>query len=688
MGIVLLGLEAFSQRFSVSENGHGCVVRSDGKLSCIGKNNYGQLGLGHANDFIPRSIPYSRLGDTDNVPIADFTALSDPSLTTVDLGDEIATKVACYESQTCVALKSKKVVCFGQNSKFSDRLGINVPSVDTVGTHPSDMGSNLRPVTSVPTISPIIDLGYFSAFTEDGSFYAWGDKKSLSLSCTSQKCFNGRIIPSTALQKEYPLSSAVFLIGSVVSDSLNTSQLLLGSTSRESSTPPQFQQELQINDPFSTWTYATFTNDSIVKFESLKGEERVLIMTSLGNVYQIDSEKNWNALGSGKDISGSCYLKKSGQEITCISITLVAFNPFYPSSTKANRTYSLPVGTTALSIHVLTPASYLPFQICAILNDGNYWCTVEYDPSNRPAAFVLGFVLVLLFLGGIGFLCYRRLRNGRIGRFLFSKRILYQKKKKYAVFISHHKKSSAEVANSLWSFFNVELGVDSFLDTSHLTTITDIREGVKCSLVLVACQTEDYLYRPWCLVELYQALLSDVPIVPINIENQGYNFEESMAFLRSRDFRKALDERNPGAVEELERHGINVVDLALRISNSLPYLVSKPYNSYASNDVRKAQLSNILKLVMDRMASRFSNEIVAVVDEPAVVADEEQPRSLKKSLSHHGNTKQILSTINSKDEDELVRLIQRETKQILDEKMAEMETRLVTRLQDLLSQKI
>ena len=80
--------------------------------------------------------------------------------------------------------------------------------------------------------------------------------------------------------------------------------------------------------------------------------------------------------------------------------------------------------------------------------------------------------------------------------------------KKFAVFISHHKKDAAEVANTLWRFFTTELRVPSFLDVKDLRNLADLREDVRNSCVVLALQSSEYLFRPWCLVELFEAIQS------------------------------------------------------------------------------------------------------------------------------------------------------------------------------------
>ena len=68
--------------------------------------------------------------------------------------------------------------------------------------------------------------------------------------------------------------------------------------------------------------------------------------------------------------------------------------------------------------------------------------------------------------------------------------------------------------------------------------------------MLVFLQTKNVLSRPWCLVELYEALRSKVPIVTVFVTNAGYIYEETMPFLLNLE--QELTRHNPGAVELLQ----------------------------------------------------------------------------------------------------------------------------------------
>lgn len=84
---------------------HSCALMEAGEVRCWGQNNRGQLGLGHAND----------LGDNpDEMP-------PDPVL----LGDEAVVSIAAGSHHTCALFESGSARCWGDNS--AGALGIDDP---------------------------------------------------------------------------------------------------------------------------------------------------------------------------------------------------------------------------------------------------------------------------------------------------------------------------------------------------------------------------------------------------------------------------------------------------------------------------------------------------------------------------------------------------------------------------------
>ena len=66
-------------------------------------------------------------------------------------------------------------------------------------------------------------------------------------------------------------------------------------------------------------------------------------------------------------------------------------------------------------------------------------------------------------------------------------------------------------------------------------------------------------------------------------------------------FPSALDQANPGAVEELKKQGIDAQKMSEAIGSMLPYIISKSYNVAATERVREAQLADILDTLMEKI---------------------------------------------------------------------------------------
>jgi alpha-tubulin suppressor-like RCC1 family protein len=127
---------------------HTCALLQDGTLRCWGENSAGQLGYGDEFNFgdDPGEIP-----NTKAVPITD------------------AAQVALGFRYTCVVATSKKVRCWGENSK--GQLGDGSPD---------DIGDNELPATAgfvnVGADAQQISLGsnHSCALLENSSVKCWG----------------------------------------------------------------------------------------------------------------------------------------------------------------------------------------------------------------------------------------------------------------------------------------------------------------------------------------------------------------------------------------------------------------------------------------------------------------------------------------------------------------------------------
>ena len=119
-----------------------------------------------------------------------------------------------------------------------------------------------------------------------------------------------------------------------------------------------------------------------------------------------------------------------------------------------------------------------------------------------------------------------------------------------------------------------------FLDSDDLSDLRDLLEHVKASEVLVLLQSGEVLTRPWVLLELYTAVTNDVPIVALHVADRNYDFHSALDLLEHLD--TELDRRNPGAAEMLLDFGVDILDVAYRLSETLPNIISGSFNPYAS----------------------------------------------------------------------------------------------------------
>ena len=131
---------------------------------------------------------------------------------------------------------------------------------------------------------------------------------------------------------------------------------------------------------------------------------------------------------------------------------------------------------------------------------------------------------------------------------------------------------------------------------SYYLLLQDLREllqHVKDSSVLVLFQSRKVLERPWCLLELYTAVMENVPIVALNCAGRGYNFGKAADLLLHLETK--LSELNPSAVQVLKQHGLDPLNVAHVLSSAIPNIISVPLNPSASRIAIKATMVDLVK---------------------------------------------------------------------------------------------
>lgn len=167
----------------------------------------------------------------------------------------------------------------------------------------------------------------------------------------------------------------------------------------------------------------------------------------------------------------------------------------------------------------------------------------------------------------------------------------------YGLFISYCRQEAAAHARLLHALLEKESGRPAFLDATDAFDLDQIlREGVARSRAVVLVQTRSTLQRPWCLIELYAALMLRKPIVCIAVKGGGYDFGENKAFLSA--LATELQRTAPCAFAELQewlsRHGESVRQLQSRLHRAIPNMISVPFDPLGSTNHTTAVVQEVL----------------------------------------------------------------------------------------------
>ena len=124
---------------------------------------------------------------------------------------------------------------------------------------------------------------------------------------------------------------------------------------------------------------------------------------------------------------------------------------------------------------------------------------------------------------------------------------------RYACFLSHFKREAGSDARYINDLLQRVLGANVFLDSNDLSDLRHLfDDGVHQSDVLVLLATKSVLHRPWCLLEIHEAVTSSIPVVVISVAGGGFDFTEATTFIHSLE--EELDRVNPGASDEIYRY--------------------------------------------------------------------------------------------------------------------------------------
>ena len=91
------------------------------------------------------------------------------------------------------------------------------------------------------------------------------------------------------------------------------------------------------------------------------------------------------------------------------------------------------------------------------------------------------------------------------------------------------------------------------------------------SRLTLRAPTFQVLTRPWCLLELYEAHLHQLPVVLLVVENGGFDLDRGLAFVQSLE--TDLEVLNPGALATIEAHlyttGTSLADFKAGVLSAL-----------------------------------------------------------------------------------------------------------------------
>jgi len=136
--------------------------------------------------------------------------------------------------------------------------------------------------------------------------------------------------------------------------------------------------------------------------------------------------------------------------------------------------------------------------------------------------------------------------------------------------------------------------------------------------VVVLLQSEDVLFRPWCLLELYAAATAGIPIVALACSGKGYDFAAAEDYLLHLD--TSLPAANPSAAGVLEANNAPVLRVAQVLWTCLPNIISVPLNSSGSENAIRAAVADLVK------AMQRANAIPAPSDDGAAWLEERERR--------------------------------------------------------------
>ena len=211
------------------------------------------------------------------------------------------------------------------------------------------------------------------------------------------------------------------------------------------------------------------------------------------------------------------------------------------------------------------------------------------------------------------------------------------RRKRYACFLSHYKVEAGSDARFMREVLMKMLGVEVYLDSQNLTDLRQLMsDGVRLADVLLVLGTRSVLTRPWCLLEIFEAVQQGIPIELVIISGNELDIDDAIPFVDNLEVR--LEEANPGAYGEVLRIVGRRRDKLLKASLRSALLHFKEqaaegtptpvWHSHASDEGIIADAKDIVEAL-----ARATEQQVAWPD-----AEKSAAKSAAKSRSSHNSS--------------------------------------------------
>eukprot|EP00964_Phaeocystis_antarctica_P005526 scaffold3021_cov73-Phaeocystis_antarctica.AAC.1 len=121
------------------------------------------------------------------------------------------------------------------------------------------------------------------------------------------------------------------------------------------------------------------------------------------------------------------------------------------------------------------------------------------------------------------------------------------------MFLSHFKEEAGSDARYLSDLIKRMTGCAAYLDSNDLVDLrTLFNEGVHRSDVLVILATKGVLTRPWCLMEMWEAAVNQIPIVLFPVVGGNWTLDDARTLLS--DLMGQIQGRNQWCMPEVMAH--------------------------------------------------------------------------------------------------------------------------------------